>query len=248
MVINELPVGSKVRLGRYSLPHNSGNMFDIDWIKTSKQNEFISEKVLCGMQFDPMEGFNQNCSYPLSNIRQFMNSECHSWFHPAHSNDCGPGYIMLDSYIRTPVHRYAGLLSFFADEEIALLDKFGTDYMRLPTMEEIDGGFQYFKRHGKRAHPITAYGIIERNNFKETMYSRYYVLGDSPYYVYEVDRSGNFATLSPAVYSGVRPVCKIKCNAEVIQNGENTYKMNLSSAGPVRFFKETQPINWLLGI
>ena len=248
MVINELPVGSRIKLGRYSLPHRSDDVFDIDWIKVSKQNDFISEKVICGMQFDAMEGYDQNNNYYLSNIRQFMNSESHDWFHPTHSRDCGPGYVMLDSYIRTPLHRYSGLLSRFSDEEISVLEKSGLDYMRLPTIEEIDGGFPYFKRYGKRAHPTTVFGSIERDNFKETMYSRYYVLGDNPFFVYEVDRSGSFVTLSPAVYSGVRPVCKIKADVEIEQTGKNTYKMNLSSSEPVKFFKETQSIDWLLGI
>lgn len=249
MVINELPIGSKVRLGRYCLPHKPDDVFEIDWIKVSKDNEFISEKVLLGMQFDAMEGYDQNCNYQLSNIRQFMNSENHDWFHPTHSNDRGPSYVMLDSYIRVPIHRYSGLLSFFADEELCLLEKFGTDYMRLPTIEEIDGRcFPYFKRYGIRAHPVSVFGNIERDNFKETMYSRYYVLGDSPYTVYEVNRAGDIASLSPAIYSGVRPVCKIKSDAVVDQTGKNTYKMNISSTGPVKFFKETQSLDWLLGL
>lgn len=248
MVINELPVGSRVSLGRYSLPHRSDDVFEINWIKVSKQNEFISEKVLLGMLFDAAEGMHQNCSYQLSNIRQFINSESHSWYHPTHPDDRGQRYVLLDSYVSVDIARYSGLLSRFSDEELFCLEKYGVDYMRLPTIEEIDGGFPYFKRYGIRAHPVTVFGELERNNFKETMYSRYYVLGNNPYYVYEVDRSGNISSLYPSAYSGVRPVCKIKHDATVIETGKNTYKMNISSTEPVKFFKETQSLDWLLGL
>lgn len=248
MVIGELPVGSVVRLGRYVMPHRTDDQVDIDWIKVSKQNEFISQKVLLGMQFDPCEGWNTNNSYELSNIRQFLNSENHSWYHPTHPNDRGPGYVMLDNYRRVPVHHYSGLLSLFSDEEMGFLETNGSDRMRLPTMREINGGFPYFKRHGKRAHPTEVWGELAYDNYKETMYAEYYVLGDDGYDATEMDRAGNFNNISPARYSGVRPVCKIKSVAEVLQTGTNTYKMNLSSSGPVKFFKETHPLDWLLGI
>lgn len=248
MVIGELPVGSVVRFGRYSLPHTSDDMFDIDWIKVSRENEFISEKVLLGIQYDPMEGWNTNRNYELSNIRQFMNSELHSWYHPTHPNDCGPGYIMLDSFVRTPIHRYSGLLSMFTDEELITMEGPCSDRLRLPTYDEINGAFPYFKRHGKRAHAITQFGCIAFENFRETMFARYYVMGRHDDEVLELDRSGTFKSISPAKCSGVRPVCKLKRDVEVEKTGENTYKMLVSSDKPIRYFKETQPIDWLLGL
>lgn len=248
MVIGELPVGSVVCFGRYSLAHRSDDIFDIDWIKVSRENEFISEKVLLGMQYDPMEGWNTNSSYELSNIRQFMNSELHSWYHPTHPNDCGPGYIMLDSFVRTPIHRYHGFLSLFTDEELMVMDDTCSDKLRLPTFNEINGGFPYFKRHGKRAHPVIQYGEIAYEKFREAMFAQYYVMGRNDGEVLELDRSGNFRQISPAKYSGVRPVCRLKHDAEVTKTGNNTYKMNISCNGPIRFFKEAQSLNWLLGL
>lgn len=248
MVIGELPVGSVVRFGRYFMPHRSDDQIDIDWIKVSKQNDFITQKVLLGMQYDPFEGWNTNDNYELSNIRQFINSEQHSWYHPTHPNDCGPGYISLESYRRVGIHHYSGFLSFFSDEEINAIESNGGDRMRLPTMLEINGGFPYFKRYGKRAHPTWQYGELEYDNYRDGMFSRYYVIGEGHSRVAQLSRTGAFEHISPAAYSGVRPVCKIKGDTEVEQTDKNTYKTIILSDKPVKFFKETQSIDWLLGI
>lgn len=252
MVISELPVGSVVRLGRYALGHRPDDMIDIDWIKVSKNNDFISQKVLLGIQFDAIECCNENYDYSLSNIRQFMNSENHSWYHPTHPNDRGPEYVMLDSYVTIHAGRYSGLLSHFQDSEISVLEMVNDDYMRLPTVSEIvGGGFQYFKRYGKRAHPVYEFGQLSLDNYREGMYHRYYMIDDlgpiTPNLA-EMGRDGNYGGISPAKYSGLRPVCKIKASAAVEQTGKNTYKMNISSTGAVKFFKETQSLDWLLGL
>ena len=251
MVINERPVGSIVRLGRYALGHRPDDMIDIDWIKVSKNNDFISQKVLLGIQFDAREGWNENYDYSLSNIRQFMNSENHSWYHPTHPNDHGPDYVMLDNYVTIHTGRYSGFLSHFQDSEISVLEPTNDDYMRLPTVSEIMGGFPYFKRYGKRARPVEEYGSLSLNNYREGMYHRYYMIDNmSPITpnLAEMGRDGSYSGISPVKYSGLRPVCKIKASATVIETGKNTYKMNISSTGPVKFFKETQSIDWLLGL
>lgn len=249
MVINELPVGSIVRLGRYALGHRPADMIDIDWIKVSKNNDFISQKVLLGIQFDAMEGWCENRDYSQSNIRQFMNSEHHSWYHPTHPNDCGPSYLLLENYVTINTGRYSGLLSHFTDEEIGMISGESGDYLRLPTVSEVMGSFPYFKRYGKRAHPTTEFGLLTFNNFSEGMYHRYYLIDDrAAHGVVEMGRDGGYHDISPARYSGLRPVCKIKASATVIETGKNTYKMNISSTGPVKFFKETQSLDWLLGL
>lgn len=248
MVINELPVGSIVRLGRYALGHRPDEMIDIDWIKVSRQNDFIAQKVLLGMQYDALENWNENTDYSYSNIRQFMNSDQHSWFHPTHPHDVCSSYITLDNWVSINISRYSGLLSFFYDEELKLIEQSGHDSLRLPTAAEVMGGFPYFKRYGKRAHPVTQYGELAYDCFRESMFARYYVTGSERRPVCEMDRAGNICEISPAKYSGVRPVCKIQSDAEVIETGKNTYKMNISSTGPVRFFKETQSLDWLLGL
>lgn len=248
MVISELPVGSVVRLGRYALGHKPDDMIDIDWIKVSKENDFISQKVLLSMQFDAREGWTENRNYELSNIRQFMNSEQHHWYHPTHPDDYPPGRIMLDSYITIRIDRYPGLLSHFSDEEIRLLSGSDGNRLRLPTVSEIQGGFPYFKRYGKRARVSPEFGILSLDNYNEGMCHRYFLLNDTIDSLAELDRAGNIRGISPINHSGVRPVCRIKESAEVVQTGKNTYKMNLLSTKPLRFFKETQPIDWLLGI
>ena len=248
MVISELPVGSVVRLGRYTLGHRPDELIDIDWIKVSKSNEFIAQKVLLGMPFDAREGWNANYSYRLSNIRQFMNSEQQNWYNPTHPNDSAPGYVTFDSYMVSNLNRYCGLLYHFSDEEINLLNPMDGDRIRLPKLSEIMAQFPYFKRYGKRAHAVRTYGELDRNDYREGTYHRYYILGDGENELLEMGRDGYYRAISPIRYSGVRPVCKIDANAEVIETGNNTYKMNLSSSEPVRFFKETQSIDWLLGV
>ena len=248
MVINELPVGSRVRFGRYAIANR--DPVEIDWIKVSKQNHFISEKALLGMKFDEFEtNYCFNSNYSESNIRQFMNSDEFTWFHPTTPNDRSTEYITFDSYITVDMKKYRGLLYYFTDHELSLIEKQNGDYLRLPTAREIDGGFPYFKRYGKRARPMDEYGYLERSNYKPGMYCAYYVDdGRNDGYVTEFDKSGNFNNIRPAHYSGVRPVCRLYELSEVIETGKNTYKMNLSSSEPVKFFKETQSIDWLLGI
>ena len=248
MVINELPVGSRVRFGRYAIANR--DPVEIDWIKVSKQNHFISEKALLGMKFDEFEmNYDYNSNYSESNIRQFMNSDEFPWFHPTTPNDRPTEYITFDSYITVDMKKYRGLLYYFTDIELSLIEKQDGDYMRLPTVGEINGVFPYFRRYGRRAHPMDEYGCLERTNYKPGMYCSYYVDDrKNDGYVTEFDRSGSFNNIRPAHYSGVRPVCRLYELSEVIQTGKNTYKMNLSSSEPVKFFKETQSIDWLLGI
>ena len=248
MVINALPVGSRVRFGRYAIANR--DPIEIDWIKVSKQAHFISEKALLGMKCDECEmNYDYNSNYSESKIRQFMNSDEFPWFHPTTPNDRSTEYITFDSYITVDMRKYRGLLYYFTDHELSLIEKQNGDYLRLPTAREIDGGFPYFKRYGKRARPMDEYGYLERSNYKPGMYCSYYVDdGRNDGYVTEFDKSGNFNNIRPAHYSGVRPVCRLYELSEVVETGKNTYKMNLSSSDPVRFFKETQSIDWLLGI
>ena len=248
MVIRELPVGSVIRLGRYVLGHRPDEMINIDWIKVSKDNDFISQKVLLGIQFDVREGWNDNPDYSLSNIRQFMNSEQCSWFHPTHPDDVGPRHIILDNYKGINIGRYPGLLYHFSDREIGLLEMVDGDYLRLPTISNIMGGYPYFKRYGKRAHPTTEFGQLTYDSFSEGMFHRYYMIDDEGVNVAEMDRAGNVCSISPNRYSGVRPVCKIKGDIEISQTSKNTYEINLLSSEPVKFFKETQSVDWLLGL
>lgn len=249
MVIGGLPIGSVVRLGRYALGHMSEDMIDIDWIKVSKDNEFISQRVLLGMQFDAKEGWNANPNYLLSNVRQYMNSEQHHWYHPTHPDDVGPDRIMLDTYITINIGRYPGLLAHFSDNEIDRMEKINGDYMRLPAISDIiGGGLPYFKRHGKRAKPVDMFGHLALPGYRDGMYHQYYMTDDSLRNVAEMGRDGNIKSICAYRYSGVRPICKIKCDTEVIETGKNTYKINLLSEGPIKFFKETQSVDWLLGI
>ena len=254
MVINELPVGSVVRLGRYQLGHMDRTL-DIDWIKVSKDNHFISAEVLLGMVFDAYESnWRTNNDYFLSNIRQFMNSEASTWYMPTHQHDKLHEYVYFnDTGITVRMSRYDGLLHHFTDEELSAFEpqNYG-DFLRLPTEKEVNGVFPYFKKRGRKAFPVNEYGSLERKDYHEGMFASYYVIDerqDTPTgEVGEITRSGQFRNIWPHVYSGVRPVCKLKADCEVEHSSGDTYKMNLSSATPVKYFEETQSVDWLLGL
>lgn len=249
MVIDELPIGSVIRFGRFSFAKRVDTV-DIYWIKVSKDNHFISERVLLGTRFDEYEpeiGFNEN--YELSNIRQFMNSDAKNWYMPTHQYDRPTDWCYLENGTVIRMLNYGGLLQHFTDEELCAFEKEFGDYLRLPTVNEMLGGFPYFKRHGRRALPTDDWGFLERRNYCPGMFSSYFVIdvgGSST--VNEFDRRGHLRVLSPNEISGVRPVCKLKANIEAFSIGENTYEMNLSSATPVKYFEETRSLDWLLGL
>ena len=254
MVISELPIGSIVQFGRYQLGHMTCTT-DISWIKVSKGNYFISEKVLIGAAFDAYESnWRTNNDYSLSNIRQFMNSDVERWYMPTHQHDKEMGYIFYeDTGYTVNTNRYKGLLHYFTDVELDAFEHLESgDFLRLPTKREIDGGFQYFIHRGRKAHAVDEYGSLERKDYFSGMFSAYYVLDEMQSVpdgeVCEVTRSGQFRNIWPHIYSGVRPVCKLKADIEVISVGENTYEMNLSSVTPVKYFEETQSLDWLLGL
>lgn len=254
MVISELPVGSILKFGRFQIGHMT-DVKDINWIKVSKDNHFISEKVLIGAAFDAYElNWMSNNDYSLSNIRQFMNAETERWYVPTHQYDKEMGYLFYpDTGYTVNTGRYKGLLSRFTDAELGAFESFGNgDLLRLPTKDEIDGGFQYFIHRGRKAHAIDEYGAIERRNYHRGMFSSYYVIDENQSVpngtVGEVTRSGQFANILPHTHSGVRPICKLIADREVVSIGENTYEMNLSSAMPGKYFEETQSLDWLLGL
>lgn len=247
MVINELPVGSIVRLGRFGFSH-SDELVEIDWIKASKKNEFISQKVLLGTRYDAYEGWRRsNNNYELSNIRQFINSENSVWYQPTHPDDAPTDYVYLDSGVTINMSKYNGLLYYFRDEELSFIEKQDGDYLRLPKAEEILGGFQYFKRYGIRGRPTDEWGHLVRADYHPGVFVPYFVIGNGKEpNVYEVTISGSIDSKDPHFYSGIRPVCILKPDAEIIRTGKNTYKMNLLSGEPIKYFKVTRSIDWLL--
>ena len=250
MVINELPVGGIVRLGRYNMSHLNYNI-EINWIKVSDDNHFITERVLLGTKFDEFESnWENNNDYWLSNIRQFINSDEANWYLPTHQYDKPVDYIYLNGGHSIRMSRYKGLLYYFEDKELSAFERFESgDFLRLPTSAEMLGGFRYFKKKSVRAYPVDEYGYLERKNYREGMYASYFVMDQrADGMVTEISRLGRFQSFMPCNYSGVRPVCKLKGHYELTPFIDNTYKMNLSSATPVKYFEETRSLDWLLGL
>lgn len=248
MVINDLPIGSRVRLGRYALIHRSDDMFDIDWIKVSSENDFISEKVLCGMRYDNYEGWSVNYDYHLSNIRQFMNSDNCTWFSKTHTGDTPPAPLFFDSGYRVDVMKYPGFLYHFMDAELSVIQKQNGDFLRLPYIDEISGGFQYFKKRGIRAHAVPSYDIIERGYIRSSGFTPYYAMSRNEDELFEICRNGQSALTSPAIASGVRPVCRLISTTNVSCIGDNIYSCIIPDLTTVTYFKTSQPLDWLLGL
>ena len=247
MVINELPVGSIVFLGSYRI---ADVFYELEWIKVSKDNHFISKYVLNGMQYDAHEGYSHNYDYHLSNIRQYMNSEDASWYKPTHPNDSAPSYFRYESYTMVNPCRWPGMLYHFNDGDMSCIDQENGDYFRLPTVNEImRGGFPYFNRKGKRAHPLPEYCSRERGYYSSGAFSSYFMLDDTRRDgLAELSRSGSIDRISPTRYSGIRPVCKLKADSIVEGYTNNTYKCVPDPSKARRYFEETQSIDWLLGI
>lgn len=256
MVIDELPIGSRVRFGRYSISDRD-SVIDIDWIKVSDDNQFITEKVLLGTKFDEYEGFygnrgvGENKDYMLSNIRQFINSEELSWYTPAHPTDRDVGFFLFDSGYGTNMRNYKGLLYHFSDSELSMIERKNGDLLRIPTYKEIDGGFSYFKKHGKSAFPVEQYGVLERKNYEEGMRSSYYVREEltlTENKIWEVTRGGRFRHIPTYHYSGVRPVCTIIKNIEVRVGENGLYEILKPSCESTQYFKASHSIEWLLDL
>lgn len=245
MVINDLPVGSLVRLGRYSYIHRTDDIVPIDWIKVSKENDFISVNVLFGMKFDEMEDWSYNSNYRLSNIRQFINSENHYWYQPTHENDTYPRQFRFDSYIRVDPMKYSGLLYHFTESELAAIYRQDGDYLRLPYKQEIEGGFPYFKRHGKRARPTLEFGFLERGYRDRSVYSSYFTINRENGALLEMTRAGGFSPVPPNRVSGIRPVCKLSPEITV-QERDGVYNPILKEVHPGTYYNLTQSLDWLL--
>lgn len=131
MKLRELEVGAKVIFGSYSV--NGREPEPIKWIKVDRSGVYISEHILEQMAFDSPEdnATRGNSSYPLSNLRQFLNATSTNWYVSAHEGDEPPD----------GKDDICGFLSSFTDEELnCLLPHPQTDdIVSIPSRQELGG-------------------------------------------------------------------------------------------------------------
>ena len=126
-IIADLPIGAKIKFGTYSV--NGEEVHRIRWIKTHRDQTFLSEYLEDQCAFDAKEPNNRNdyrrrygnnC-YSLSNVNQFLCSDKDDWYVPQHEYDEAPTDEMLyggeDGYRGKP-----GFLRHFEQWELEAIE------------------------------------------------------------------------------------------------------------------------------
>lgn len=140
MKLLELPIGSKIKFGKYQVETEEPQ--DIIWLKIDTNHQdpgypknsstFITEKMIDVRIFDAIEKNNPqssgsnsrfrygNNNYKLSNINQFLNSnkEKGNWYVPQHEYDAPPIAANIYSYAQTEYFNHTGFLYYFTNQEI----------------------------------------------------------------------------------------------------------------------------------
>ena len=216
MKLRELEVGAKVILGSYSV--NGQNPEPITWLKIGHNDLFISEHILEQMAYDSMEGSapNGNTSYPLSNLRQFLNSYGVNWFSKTHDGDEPPESI----------DDICGFLSYFTEDELKclFLHPETDDLISIPSVGELDNGIEKTCGATKELHRHTRHG-----SDRPSEYSWWYWVRDDHRNdeVRCVNREGSYTTLNAKDSGvGVRPIIVIDPESEVeLYNAEELWKV-----------------------
>lgn len=205
MKLRELEVGATVILGSYSV--NGQDPKPITWIKMGHNDLFISEYILEQMAYDSMEGSAQsgNTSYPLSNLRQFLNSYGVNWFSKTHEGDEPP----------ESKDDICGFLSCFSEDEIKclFLHPETDDLISIPSVGELDTGIRKECGATKELFLHTRH----RNDIPSEDSWWYWVRDDHRNdEVRCVNREGSYTTLSAKDSGvGVRPIIVIDPESEV---------------------------------
>lgn len=235
MTIADLKTGAKLVFGNYGVGHE---LYPISWLKTGKENVFLSEFVLDILRFDNREPDNPQrdeyyfgCSnYAISNIVQFINSCDDNWYEPMHQYDSPPGIINaardnLGDYLHHP-----GFLSGFEDYELECLD----GRINLPTIANILGTgrearFPLFNRKGYRGRP--SQDLIynkHQHDMGEGSFCEFWAVDETNTKSCEVsyiDRAGSKRNCYASHRKGLRPVCRLKPNTQVELHADGMYRI-----------------------
>lgn len=205
MKLRELEVGAKVILGSYSV--NGQSPEPITWLKIGHNDLFISEYILEQMAYDSTEAESPrgNTSYPLSNLRQFLNSYSDNWFSKTHDGDEPP----------EGVDDICGFLSNFTEEELKclFLHPETDDLISIPSVGELDNGVEKICGATRELYLHTRH----RSDIPKEDSWWYWVRDDHrDDEVRCVNREGSYTTLSAKDSGvGVRPIIVIDPESEV---------------------------------
>lgn len=245
MTIADLKTGAKLVFGNYGVGTDN---HPISWLKTGRDNVFISEFVLDILKFDNGERNNPNrecryygnSNYELSNILQFMNSYEDDWYNVTHEHDTPPGnpngiYDPYGDYVLHP-----GFLHEFEDYELECID----GRIDLPTRANILGtGFEarfpLFNRKGYRGKPCIDLICNKENcGMYEGSFCEFWlrdIEGDAERVtVHYIGRSGVLNRAYPNTVLGMRPICKLKPTTEVELQTDGTYRVVPFAASKTR--------------
>lgn len=138
MLLKDLPVGARVRFGKYQVENEAPEpiVWQVAGIShyrdalnpnIKEHITLVPEKIIDLRGFDAKEPSNSNTdrrnygnnNYRDSNIRQWLNKSGHPWFDKTHSVDESP----TDSGMNQPTgyDRKLGFLSNFTDEELRII-------------------------------------------------------------------------------------------------------------------------------
>lgn len=224
-VEKKLRIGDALILGRHCPQGCSSgdNGYEIRWLKANKEGEFISEGVLDILSFDAIERhgttYEQNRNYSLSNLLQYMNASGEGWYSQSHPADSRPPYKDLP-----------GFLSKFEDYELCQMETTSVEteegrvssLVRLPSISEIgpgEGQFQLFHKKGVRAHPCAALASTRWDLGLESFVA---------YWTSEakiLNRTGYIEYVSTGLNAGLRPVIRIKEDAELEMVDKGVYRV-----------------------
>ena len=208
MTIHDLKVGDMLCLGTYHPNKNDDEAtrrrVPIVWIKATKDDLFLSERVLDVLLYDKREGNAfpaGNPDWQTANLCQFLNAQGQDWFEPQHATDTPPDY-----------RSKSGFLSGFEAYEI---DSMSSE-VSIPEIQDLTKtGFPLFRRRGIRPEPTS---VLQNYYWEYTHYkfAPCWTKTVSEYGRIKIlSRDGNVHSLSPHSYCGVRPIVRINSSRQV---------------------------------
>ena len=240
--VGKLKIGAPLVMGKYGV--NNDAPYPILWLKGTPNGDFITKDAVDFLPFDGQERENTehtnfrysgNPDYSLSNLLQFLNSTDECWYSPMHGADTPPDRGNVDwGYMQ--YERHFGFLYHFEEYEVAALasdtrivcDARVTTLIRLPSIADILGEnrFKLFNKKGVRPNGTEdmVYGRAQAG-FDDTSYIPFWVSDRGRHHDYAafISRSGVVDQSYPKYGSGVRPVCTIPLDTQVIQMDDGFY-------------------------
>lgn len=233
MTIRDMKIGSVLIFGKYGV--NNDFPKPIAWLKASQNCDFITQYALDYICFDAREPSEHNRftftggnpDYSLSNIARFINSVDREWYSQSHERDTPPSRVLSRTdHMAFAYDEHFGFLYHFSDYELDRLDT-SRGLMRLPsTAEVLNGNFELFHKKGRRVR--ASEDLKEKISFKfeENSFLPFWI-ADSAHESYSkiIGRSGYAEIRSPYMAAGLRPVCRITANTEIVDNNDGTYSV-----------------------